>query len=182
MTKEVRVNRDIYEIISLPSMSEFRVTQIRNLIAKNSEHYSNKDTARLYVARQLERLEKQGLLESQGVRHNKIYKKTSMFAVANFILREKRVKTKRTKNVKSSDATSEKFKLIDEKKDIESSLTITLAEIDEYKLLMNRSKSLHNLLHTSHADAVKKAATLVAKLNVWTNTIKLVTEQEATLC
>ncbi|ASI92622.1 hypothetical protein [Vibrio mediterranei] len=182
MTKKVRVNRDIYAIISLPSMSEFRVTQIRNLITENSLHYSNKDTARLYVARQLESLKKQGVLESQGVRHNKTYKKTGMFAEANFILKDKRVLTKQSNNEGPIDSASVKPMLIDEKKDIESNLTIALAEIDEYKLLMSRSKSLHNLLLPSHADAVNKAAALVAKLNVWTDAIKLVTQQEAKSC
>ncbi|WP_214249186.1 hypothetical protein, partial [Vibrio campbellii] len=98
MTKKVQVNRDIYEIISLPSVSEFRVTQIRNLITKKSGHYSNKNTARLYVARQLESLEKQGVLKSQGLRHNKTYRKTDMFADANFILKDKRVSKKRPDN------------------------------------------------------------------------------------
>ncbi|MCC4222432.1 hypothetical protein LL295_02770 [Vibrio campbellii] len=182
MTKKVRVNRDIYEIISLPSMSEFRVTQIRNLITEKSGHYSNKDTARLYVARQLENLEKQGVLKSQGLRHNKTYKKTCMFAEANFILKDKRVSTKRSNNGGPIDSASVKSMLIDEKKDIESNLTIALAEIDEYKLLMSRSKSLHNLLLPSHTDAVNNAAALVAKLNVWTDAIKLVTQQEEKSC
>ena len=66
--------------------------------------------------------------------------------------------------------------------DIESNLTIALAEVDEYKILMNRSKGLHNLLHTSHTEAVKKAAALVAKLNVWTNAIELLKEQEVKSC
>ncbi|ABU74108.1 hypothetical protein [Vibrio campbellii] len=182
MTKKVQVNRDIYEIISLPSVSEFRVTQIRNLITKKSGHYSNKNTARLYVARQLESLEKQGVLKSQGLRHNKTYRKTDMFADANFILKDKRVSKKRPDNSGPLNSASVKSMLMDEKKDIESNLTIALAEINEYKLLMSRSKSLHNLLLSSHLDAVNKAAVLVAKLNVWTDAIKLVTKQDVKSC
>lgn len=182
MTQKIRVNREIYEIISLPTMEEFRATQIRNLMPQISKHFSNKDTARLYVSRQLERLEKRGLLESQGERQNRTYKKTNMFAEAHFILKDKRVMANRVNVAKPLGDSADKPRLIDEKKDIESNLTIALAEVDEYKILMNRSKGLHNLLHTSHTEAVKKAAALVAKLNVWTNAIELLKEQEVKSC
>ncbi len=182
MTQKIRVNREIYEIISLPTMEEFRATQIRNLMPQISKHFSNKDTARLYVSRQLERLEKRGLLESQGERQNRTYKKTNMFAEAHFILKDKRVMANRVNVAKPLGDSADKPRLIDEKKDIESNLTIALAEVDEYKILMNRSKSLHNLLLPSHADAVNKAAALVAKINVWTDAIKLVTQQEEKSC
>lgn len=170
MTEIYRINRDVYNAITHPSMNSFRVTDVRKHIQSHSDAYGSVSNARQFVARQLDKLEKAGLAVSQGTRHRKTYSKTSFFDEVRFELKEKRLT--------GSKAATNKCQLLPiystlkrEKSDVEAELTITLEELKEYKLLMKRSGELCRLLEEPHLNATKKAASLVAKLNVWSEAL-----------
>lgn len=69
-----------------------------------------------------------------------------------------------------------------EKHDIEAELTVTLAEIDEYKKLMNRSEELSHLLKPSYLSTTRKSALLLAKLNVWSDALRVIQENKDATC
>ncbi|MDC5706172.1 hypothetical protein [Vibrio europaeus] len=181
MTKTYRINRDVYEAIANPAISNFCVTEVRKHIQSVSDAYGSVSNARQFVARQLDKLEKAGLAVSRGSKHNKVYSKTSAFNETKFELKDKRTRSLRVTNI-SLKSTPLYTTLQREKSDIEAELTITLEEIKEYKTLMKRSKDLCRLLDEPHSNTTKKAALLVAKLNVWSEALKRLSKNEPVPC
>ncbi|WP_394153932.1 hypothetical protein [Vibrio maritimus] len=181
MTKTYRINRDVYEAITHPTISDFCVTEIRKHIQSVSDAYGSVSNARQFVARQLDKLEKAGLVASRGSKHNRVYSKTNTFNEAKFELKDKRPRSSRALNTRL-EPTLMHATLQREKSDIEAELTITLEEIKEYKTLMKRSKELCRLLDEPHSNATKKAALLVAKLNVWSEAVKRLSKNELMPC
>lgn len=181
MTEIYRINRDVYKAITHPSMSSFRVTDVRKHIQSHSDAYGSVSNARQLVARQLDKLEKAGLAVSQGTRHNKTYSKTNAFNEVRFDLKEKRLTGSKT-STRKSQLLPIYPTLQQEKSDIEAELTITLEELKEYKILMKRSRELKGLLDEPHLDATKKAASLVAKLNVWSEALARLRKSESISC
>ncbi|MGR5096002.1 hypothetical protein ACPV5O_26075 [Vibrio maritimus] len=181
MTKTYRINRDVYEAINNPAISNFCVSDIRKHIQSVSDTYGSVSNARQFVARQLDKLEKAGLAVSRGSKQNKVYSKASAFHETKFELKDKRTRRSRVANT-CFDSTPLYTTLQREKSDIEAELTITLEEIKEYKTLMNRSKELRRLLDEPHSNATNKAALLVAKLNVWSEALKRLSRSEPLSC
>lgn len=66
-----------------------------------------------------------------------------------------------------------------ERQGITAELTVVLAEIEEYQALMKRFNSLQSFIQPSYQEATKKSAKLMARLNVWTNTISLINQNIA---
>ncbi|MCG9685041.1 hypothetical protein L1D31_21195 [Vibrio sp. Isolate23] len=155
MTEVYRINRDVYKAITHPSMSSFRVTDVRKHIQSHSDSYGSVSNARQLVARELDKLEKAGLAVGQGTRHNKTYSKTSAFNEMRFDLKEKRLISSKVATAKSP-LRSIHSTLQQEKSDIEAELTITLEELKEYKILKKRSRELCRLLDEPHSNAAKK--------------------------
>ncbi|QIA62275.1 hypothetical protein GT360_01445 [Vibrio astriarenae] len=181
MSEKYLINRDIYGVITSPSMNEFQAAQVRELIQKASNAYDDSNNTRVLVARHLNKLERIGALTSTGVRQSKKYKKTASFDEFNFVLKDKRSRST-TSNVNEPSVSKLKSELIKEKTDIETELRIALAEVEEYRGLMNRSSELTQILNEPYALAATKTASLVAKLNVWSKAIKLVSEKEIKVC
>lgn len=181
MTKTYQINRDVYEAITHPTISNFCVSEIRKQIQSVSDAYGSVSNARQFVARQLDKLEKAGLAVSRGSKHNKVYSKTSAFHETKFELKDKRTRSSRVANT-SLKSTPMYTTLQREKSDIEAELTITLEEIKEYKTLMKRSRELRRLLDEPHSNATNKAALLVAKLNVWSEALKRLNQIELVSC
>ncbi|MGR5556320.1 hypothetical protein ACQKQC_08475 [Vibrio fortis] len=181
MTKIYRINRDVYEAITHPATNNFCVTEVRKHIQSVSDAYGNASNARQFVARQLDKLLKAGLVVSQGSKQNKVYSKTNAFNETKFELKDKRTRRSKVSNIRLK-STPIYATLQQEKSDIEAELTITLEEIKEYKTLMKRSKELYRLLDEPHLNATKKAALLVAKLNVWSEALKRLSKNEPMPC
>ncbi|NOH53645.1 hypothetical protein F0266_11925 [Vibrio coralliilyticus] len=181
MTEIYRINHDVYKAITCFSTNNFRVTDVRKYIQSHSDAYGSVSNARQFVARQLDKLEKAGLVVSQGSRHNKTYSKTRAFNEVRFDLKEKRLTGSQMSTTKCQ-STPIYTALQQEKSDIEAELTITLEELKEYKILMKRSNELCRLLNEPHLNATKKAASLVAKLNVWSEALKRLRKSELIPC
>ncbi|MFA0566015.1 hypothetical protein AB4559_20120 [Vibrio sp. 10N.222.51.C8] len=182
MRKQYRIDNNIYQYISQPEVTDFTVVGVRDWVLECSSMYGNKNNARLFVARQLDALEKAGLIVCKGAGRKKAFFRSERFFEAKF---KSIAKQKRNKKINESpfpQQTSIFIELQNEKASIEAELAITLAEVDEYKVLMARSSDLNKLLKKSYLEATQKAAALMAKLNVWTRTMKLIRLDESTLC
>ncbi|MGR5339140.1 hypothetical protein ACPV50_04395 [Vibrio astriarenae] len=182
MSKQYRIDSNIYEFISQTEVSVFTVIEVRNWVIKYSDTYGNKTNARQFVARQLDSLEASGLIFAENLGRKKVYSKSPQFFAADF-----KIIVKKKRNQKAMESvTSQKSPIFEElqkeKTNIEAELAITLAEVDEYKALMDRSSDLNRLLKASYSEATQKSATLVAKLNVWTHTMSLLTLNRPSAC
>lgn len=185
MNTKHRINSDIYQILSLPSLNHFTVIEIRNSIQSKSNEYGNNNNARLFVARQIKSLEEAGLIVGKGSGRKKVFTKTELFHKTDFEPIDKRTssgsllnKTQQNDNSHSSISAE----LEKERTDIEIELTVTLAEIEEYKGLMSRSDELSSLIRPSYSETTQKAATLMAKLNVRISVLDLLRNKEASTC
>ena len=182
MSTQQRINSDIYQSISQPEVTQFTVVDVRDYILENSDMYGNKNTARLFSARQLQKLEDIGLIESVGRGRHKVYSKSDDFFRANFKFVDKKRKTSIPKTAEVQRNRPIAIELESEKNHIEAELAITLAEVDEYKVLMARSGELNELLRPSYSVTAQKAAALMAKLNVWTSAIELIRHNRSATC
>lgn len=181
MNTKHRINSDIYQTLSVPSLNHFSVIEVRNRIQANSNKYGNNNNARQFVSRQFHLLEKVGLISSKGSGRNKVFSKTAQFHKADFELVDKRSKANKAiqpmKRDPSTVVTLEK-----EKNGIEAELTVALAEIDEYKVLMSRSTELSQLLKPSYLRATQRSTLLLAKLNVWSDALSVVQNDKVATC
>jgi len=179
MSSKIKVNQDIFDALNRCNSNEFSIIDIRNMIQKESDQYENNSVARLFVARSLERLESKGLLESTGKGRKKKFSKTATFASVRFDAVPKRERSN-TKEpcLTSCQLTEARFQLEAERQDIETELTVTLAEIEEYQSLMSRYSSLKNLIYPTYQEATKRSAKLIAQLNVWTNAVTLIAQNQ----
>ncbi|MBY8168088.1 hypothetical protein KW507_15545 [Vibrio fluvialis] len=185
MNTKHRINSDIYQTLSLPSLNHFSVIDVRNSIQSNSNRYGNNNNARLFVTRQLQSLVEAGLIVCKGSGRKKVFTKTDLFHKADFELVDKRnsgrtlVKKAQQNDNRHSSIFAELEK---ERTDIEAELTVTLAEIEEYKNLMRRSDELNSLLRPAYSETAQKAATLMAKLNVRSSVLDLLRRKETSAC
>ncbi|MFW1135883.1 hypothetical protein ACEV9R_17470 [Vibrio parahaemolyticus] len=179
MSSKIKVNQDIFDALNRYDSNAFSIIDIRNIIQKASDQYENNSVARLFVARSLERLESKGLLKSTGKGRKKKFSKTATFASIRFepVPKRERSNTKEP-YLSRCELTEARFQLEAERQDIETELTVTLAEIEEYQSLMSRYSSLKNLIYPTYQEATKKSAKLMAQLNVWTNTVTLINQNQ----
>lgn len=179
MSNKVRINRFVYEALTSKNSYIFTVIDIRDCILMKSHAFGSKQATRLFVTRQLEKLEKIGLIVSNGHGRDKHYSISEQFHETQFELVDKRLISKPDMTNQIQKKTSIYRELEQEKMDIESELTLALAEIQEYNNLMQRSDELKGLLESSYSSVTKKAASLLAKFNVWSTAISL-TKQDTT--
>ncbi|MEZ8742044.1 hypothetical protein AB6E21_18550 [Photobacterium swingsii] len=183
MATKHRLNRDIYHILSQPELESFSIAEVRVSLQKHSNLYNNKNSDYLFVARQLQSLFDKGLLNCEIRGRNKRYTKTAAFYQTEFKLREKRVSRARLCEPVQEESQGLIYHTLEiEKVDIETELTLALAEIEEYKKLMQRSNELHELLTPSYARATRKSGALMAKLNVLVEAIGLARQSCVSEC
>ncbi|MDF5081806.1 hypothetical protein [Vibrio parahaemolyticus] len=182
MPKQYRLDSNIYQYVSQPDITDFTIVEVRDWVLECSDTYGNKDTARLFVARQIETLVDAGLLSVKRFGKKKKFFKTERFrqSALKVVTKRKRAQKEGTPSV--SKNMSLLHELLSEKTNIEAELAITLAEVDEYKALMARSNDLTKLLNESYSETTQKAAALMAKLNVWTHTLSLIQREEPSPC
>ncbi|WP_210455658.1 hypothetical protein [Vibrio crassostreae] len=171
-SSKYRINKDIYEILFPRTTSKISVKDIRREFAIRSTRVGEEQsTMRAFIARELKRLERAGLLVGRGYGAYRIYHKTLEFYEANFSLTKRRNYSNKQKDINLLE------ELERERSDIEIELAAALTEVDEYNLLMERSVKLKPLLTPLYNEANNKASSLVAKLNVRNKTLNLITKK-----
>lgn len=182
MPKQQRVDNNIYQYISPNEVTDFTVVEVRDWILEHSDMYGNKNNAGLFVTRQLQSLKEAGLITQKRAGRKATYFKSDRFFEANFKLVSKKRRKRSTQKPIMQQKKHIVVELENEKTNIEAELAITLAEVNEYKVLMARSNDLNKLLKPSCSERAQKAAVLMAKLNVWTSTIELIRLNRSELC
>ncbi len=182
MPKQHRLDSNIYQYVSQPDITDFTIIEVRDWVLERSDTYGSKDTARLFVARQIEALVDAGLISMKRFGKKKKFFKTKRFSQSELQIVTKKKKPQKEATPSVSKNVSLLHELSSEKTNIEAELAITLAEIDEYKALMARSNALTKLLNESYTETTQKAAALMAKLNVWTHTLSLIQREESSPC
>lgn len=180
MSSKIKVNQDIFDALNRCDSNKFSIIDIRNMIQKESNQYENNSVARLFVARSLERLLSLGVLQASGEGRNRTFTKSDNFDSIHFKIVPKRKTLKvRKQLLKTTEWDDAKAQLESERQGITAELTVVLAEIEEYQALMKRFNSLQSFIQPSYQEATKKSAKLMARLNVWTNTISLINQNIA---
>ncbi|MFG0904921.1 hypothetical protein [Photobacterium damselae] len=171
MNPTIKLNQDIFNALKQINSDLFSVIEIRNIIQTTPD--KNKNAARLYVARKLEALTTIGILKCTGSGRSKLYSKTRYFYTANIEIIKKR-ELKLNNNEKSKDNIPSTIELLESEREyIEKDLANTIAELSEYKNLINRSETLQEVLQPTYQKVVEKSGSLQAKLHVWSRTISL---------
>lgn len=135
----------------------------------------------MFFKRQLQNLEEAGLTSSKENARDKVFSKTALFHEADFKLVDKR-SIVRKQTQKSSKPSNVELMHEIEKSEVEAELTVALAEIDEYKKLMNRSTELSKLLKPSYLRTTQKSASLLARLNFWSDTLREIQDNKVVTC
>lgn len=182
MSDVVRINQNLYETLVSVGKSTFTVSEIRDYLMAKEGAQRNKQAVRLTVYRQLRKLEDAGIVLSSGEGRRKIFTKTEHFGSVLFEIKKKRLPHSAQSTIPSSESKIIYDSLRKEKVEIESELTIALDEIEEFKTLMHRSDTLKEVLSNEYNAATRKAASLIAKLNVWAKAIELTAEHREKQC
>lgn len=177
MNSKIKINQDIFDALNRCYSNRFNIIEIRDMIQKESDQYENSSVARLFVARSLDRLLSLGVLKASGEGRNRTFSKSDNFDSTQFKIIPKRKKLKKREQLlKTTEWDEAKAQLEAERQDITAELTVVLAEIDEYQILMKRFNSLQSFIQPSYQEATNRSAKLMAQLNVWTNTISLINQ------
>lgn len=132
---------DIYRIISPASIAEFNTSDLRDRIASGISPISNEAQAlRMRIARQLKRLEEQGLLESRIYSRVRVYSKTKAFYRVSFDLVDWTAPKPHNKYK------SQYLSLQKELKYVKIQLKEKQSEASEYRKLMQRSDELSEVV------------------------------------
>ncbi|HIF9153717.1 TPA: hypothetical protein ACX6SN_001442 [Photobacterium damselae] len=178
MNPTIKLNQDIFNALKQINSDLFSVIEIRNIIQTTPDKYKNKNAARLYVARKLEALTTIGMLKRSGSGRSKLYSKTRYFYTANIEIVEKRKNKLKEKKQSEENIQLTIKELESEKKFIENELMKTITELNEYKILINRSDSLQKALQFTYQKLIRNCDILTTQINVRKNTILILKEYD----
>ncbi|MGF1831102.1 hypothetical protein L4D04_18340 [Photobacterium angustum] len=175
MTDLVKIHPDILMALNKVNIEQFKVTTIRDLIMQVSPNYTNKDTARLFVSRNLMDLVEKGVLTSTGLRHRKRFKKCDDFNLIKFKTKKP---YKNQNEQKKSKIQSKKYVLISDscikllktqKAKMEAELSIKMAETEQYQVMIEEFPETTNVALALHSEAKTNAAEIIGKIRAITN-------------
>ncbi|MBV7297710.1 hypothetical protein [Enterovibrio paralichthyis] len=182
MSEVFRINQNLYEALLSLGKSHFTISVIRDHLLEFNGAQDNKQAVRLAVSRQLRKLEEAGLVKSSGDGRRKSFEKTERFDTVRFEFKKNRQSKCLMATALKDESKNIYESLRKEKVDIESELTIALDEIEQFKMLMHRSDTMREILASEYNVATRKAASLMAKLNVWAKAIELTAEHRGKQC
>ncbi|MEZ9976784.1 hypothetical protein AB4382_11680 [Vibrio breoganii] len=163
-----QIYSDIHRVISPSNMVDFSASNLRVRIASGISANSNEAQAlRVRIARQLKRLEEQGLLESRIYSRIRVYSKTEAFYKANFELVEWTAPKPRNKYK------SQYLSLKKELKYVRVKLKERQSEALEHRKLMQRSEELSEVVRPLFTETTEAMDKLKARTAALDNTIKL---------
>lgn len=159
------LHQDLFPIIMMPSLDNFNVPQVRDLLQAKTMTHKNPASVRLFVSRHLLKMEQDGLLIAHGEGRYKSYSKSDLF----FNSKIKATEKKQTKSKKATPKAEEtKAGFINElkqlKSKLEAELAIKLAETEEYQSLMARFPDVHKQVRKLHKESMLQSATLTGQV------------------
>lgn len=174
MKKVTKINPYMFNLLIEKGMDDFSVIEARDFLHANGGSFINKGEARKYVYKQLMFYKKKGWLSVIGEHRDKRYQVTKEFKALAVEPRTYTTRTSKTDftTVQSSDGSL--TTLVQEKKQYEGELAITLGEMEEYQSLFVRfPRKKQDMLPLFDATR-ERSAKLLGKINALTNWIKAV--------
>jgi hypothetical protein len=188
MNREKKLSQPMYNLLITNNLNDFTVTQARDQLQKTEYAFSDGVAARKFIYCQLLRLVATGFLHASGENREKKYKKTNLFN--QFVFASKPVKKRKSDKIDDTNTV-----LLEEPKseikasllkkecnEIQANLAVSLAEIDEYRDLMNRFPEAKNLLATVFRQEKERSVKLLAQLNTRTYLLNALQVQVGAKC
>ena len=169
MKRSIKISDEIHKLLIEKEMDGFLVVELRDAFVSIDGSYVDLDDARRKVYRQLLRLVKNNCLRVEGTGQQKRYFQTDLFKglQADTVLENTKV---------TLSAASDYSVLIHERNQYKGELEIVFGEIDEYQSLCGRFPELEPKLAPLLEQAKKHSARLLGKVNVLTNALKTLSE------
>lgn len=175
MNTIIKINAHMFNLLIENKMDGFSVIELRDALLSQDASFTNKEEARQYVYRQILSFEKNGWLTSLGKRRDKRYSITELFRTQSFA-------PKMAEKVKSLNCVGNIIEiLVQEKKEHEAELAITLGEVEEYQSLLNRFPNDEEILLPLFDTAKERSAKLLGKVNALTSRLQ-VKNSKVSLC
>ena len=177
MTKLVKIHPDILIALNEINDEYFKTTTIRKYLMKLSKNYNNLNTVRMFAYRHLTDLVELGVLSCCDKKRNKNYKKTDKFHSVKFNIQlssKKQDKKKITllkydgkKNISEICVND----LIKQKNTMESELSIKLAEMEQYKVMMEQFPETASLALKLYSEIKENIALITGKIRAINNVL-----------
>lgn len=185
MKQQARLSKPMYNLLISKNLDQFSITQARDELLKTSDRFDDVNEARKYVYRQVSRLTYKGYLAVKGQGRRKIYTKTDLFYRIQFTERRDRAESVLGHISQELGATGVSFDfsiLEKERNQYHGELSISLAEVDEYKHLLARIPSKQRSLQNLMTDAKERSAALLGKINAITALLSTLADKDAEGC
>ena len=134
MTKEIKLNENIYHLLVEKNFNHFTITSLRNTLQVISDAYKDPDEVRRFVYRQVIRLVNKGLLirDNNPSPKKAQYSKTSLFKASIFTKVVKSSSLEFTKSKEDTDIDYFQSELGQKKTLYEEESLMIASEIEEY--------------------------------------------------
>jgi hypothetical protein len=172
MTKSVTLHDDMYNILINNKYNNFTIQEFRDELLKKSNFFNEKNLARKFIYRQVNRLVNRGLLvkiKESGDKKAR-FVKSELFCVTTF-------KNKGEQAIPNTDlitdtiasAKSSVAVLENEKTELQDKLDAALSEVDTYDMLIERFPEELLKITNLKYQAKKNSSSLIGKLNAVSN-------------
>ncbi len=181
MKRTKKLSHPIYNLLINQNLDRFTVTQARDELQKTNDCFDNGNDARKYVYRQINHLVSNGYLKTVGNGRARLYIKTEAFNLGSFS--KKMVKKFQCEAIKSQKTTQigQTEECIETLKkeciQYKSELSVTFAEEQEYRRLMNRFPDKKELLMPIYTQAKERSEMILGKVNALTSVLNIMKKQ-----
>lgn len=176
----------MYNLLIKKGLNEFTIVQARDELVKETDRFKDMNEARKYVYRQVSSLVTKGYLEVKGSGRHKRYSKTELCDHITFVEKSEikiRPKRKAAKTTKIETFNRREFLSLEkERNQYQGELSISLAEVEEYKVLIERFPDKKELLHPMISSAKERSATMLGKVNALTAVLAALRLEGNTIC
>jgi len=169
------LHSDIYNILINNKYNNFTITEFRNELVKCSDIFDDKDLARKFIYRQVNRLINRNLLikiRESGDKKAR-FVKTELFSSTSFRKKVPRSDTNDLIFTKIESKTDSSLIILEEEKlELQENLDITLSEVNAYNDLIIRFPDRKRQLTILRSRAKKTLMHLTGKLNAVSNLLR----------
>ncbi|WP_404764722.1 hypothetical protein [Vibrio alginolyticus] len=176
-----RLSKPIYNLMIKKGLNEFTIAQARDALVKETECFKDMNEVDEYVFRQVSDLVTKGYLEEKGIGQHKRYTKTGLCSHVTFLEEPEAIKTAKTLKSESCRYT-ELLNLENKRNQYLEKLSVSVAEEEEYRALIQSFPETKELLHPMVSNANRRSATMLGKVNALTTALEVLRSTRNTIC
>ncbi len=175
MTKEIKLNENIYHLLVEKNFNHFTITSLRNTLQAISDVYKDPDEVRRFVYRQVIRLVNKGLLirDNNPSPKKAQYSKTSLFKASIFTKVVKSSSLEFTKSKEDTDIDYFQSELGQKKTLYEEESLMIASEIEEYIWLNDKYPNNREIIISFLKEKQLRLLSLKGKLAALNNVQEL---------